>query len=138
MGSTSIGISYHWTSPVLPHFLGTAVNNNYTTPFTITTDEGSWIGAMLAVGALMAALPSGYIAERFGRKRCIIGFFTPIAIFTSLVCFAENSYMLYLARIFSGMATAQIYVVAPMYIAEISEVTLSQTHYVPPCHNLIE
>lgn len=97
---------------------------NYTTPFLITKEEGSWIGAMLAIGALISAVPSGYLAECFGRKKCIIGFFIPIAIFTILVCVARNAYTLYIARIFSGIATAGIFVVSPMYIAEIAEVSL--------------
>lgn len=96
---------------------------NYTTPFSVTKEEGSWIGAMLAIGALISAVPSGYLAESFGRKKCIIGFFIPIAIFTILVCVARDAYTLYIARIFSGIATAGIFVVSPMYIAEIAEVS---------------
>ncbi|XP_018329739.1 facilitated trehalose transporter Tret1-2 homolog [Agrilus planipennis] len=119
IGGISLGISLAWTSPVLPQ-----LEQPNSSPIKITIEESSWIGATLAFGALVTAIPAGYLADCFGRKTCVLLLVIPVIIFTILVTLATNVYYIYVARIFSGMATGGVSVVAPMYIGEISDIQL--------------
>ncbi|KAF5269611.1 hypothetical protein FQR65_LT05950 [Abscondita terminalis] len=120
LGSITFGAYLSWTSPVLPQLQ----NQNSTMPFTLTVEEGSWVGSMLAVGILCSSIPSGYLADRFGLKRCIIALIVPNAIFTLIVYFSKDVYSLCIGRFISGTAAGGALVIAPMYIADISEVSL--------------
>ncbi|KAK5640890.1 hypothetical protein RI129_009437 [Pyrocoelia pectoralis] len=99
-------------------------NENSTSPIHLTTSEGSWVGSMVAIGVLIAALPSGYLADRYGVKKVTIGLVLPVMLFTAIVTFARDVYVLCLGRLLSGIATGGISVVGPMYISEISDVSL--------------
>ncbi|KAK4874427.1 hypothetical protein RN001_013787 [Aquatica leii] len=120
LGPISFGASLSWTSPVLPQLQ----NQNSTLPFTLSIAEGSWVGSMLAVGVLCTAIPSGYLADRIGLKRCIIGLALPNVIFTIIVFFSEDVYSLCIARFISGIAGGGVSVLSPIYIADISDVSL--------------
>lgn len=75
---------------------------------------------MLALGALVAALPAGYVAERIGRKNAILGFIIPYLIQWLLIVFAQNAGMMYVGRFFAGISTGAMCVLCPMYISEIA------------------
>ncbi|KAF5269623.1 hypothetical protein FQR65_LT05962 [Abscondita terminalis] len=120
LGPITLGSSLSWTAPVLPQLL----NANSTTSFHLTNAEGSWVGSMVAVGVLMSALISGYLADRFGVKKITLVLIVPVWLFTVLVLLADNVYVLCLARLFSGIATGGISVVGPMYISEISDISV--------------
>ncbi|KAB0793556.1 hypothetical protein PPYR_13176 [Photinus pyralis] len=136
LGPVSLGASLSWTSPVLPQLLEPDPTSNSTNssglfenspPFTLTIEEGSWIGSMLAIGVLITAIPSGYLATRFGLKKSTIALVIPNLLFTIIVLFANNVYALCIARLLSGVATGGISVVGPMYISEIADVSLRGT-----------
>ncbi|KAK5640895.1 hypothetical protein RI129_009442 [Pyrocoelia pectoralis] len=144
LGPISLGASLSWTSPVLPQLLEQDSSTNFTynstnastnshifdnssATFKLTIDEGSWIGSMLAIGVLAAAIPSGYLAGRFGLKKSTIALVIPNLLFTIIVLFANNAYVLCVARFLSGVATGGISVVGPMYLSEIADVSLRGT-----------
>ncbi|KAJ9581443.1 hypothetical protein L9F63_023375, partial [Diploptera punctata] len=114
-GAMAAGTVLAWTSPILPELQST----NSTLP--VTPDEGSWIGALVAVGAIAGALPAGYLAERFGRKLVIISLSAPFLLSWLIILFASSVGLLYLARLVAGLATGASCVVIPMYIGEIAE-----------------
>ncbi|KAB0793557.1 hypothetical protein PPYR_04882 [Photinus pyralis] len=129
LGPLSLGSSLSWTSPVLPQLLEQNSTNltYHRANFTLSIDEGSWIGSMLAIGVLISAIPSGYLAGRYGLKKSTIALVIPNLLFTMLVLFASDVYTLCVGRLLSGMATGGISVVGPMYISEIAEVSLRGT-----------
>ncbi|KAF5269634.1 hypothetical protein FQR65_LT05973 [Abscondita terminalis] len=120
LGPITFGASCGWSSPVLPQLQ----NQNSTSPFKLTVEEGSWVGSMLAIGVLCSAIPSGYLADRFGPKRCIIAFALPNVIFTVIVFFSKDVYSLCIARFISGIAGGGVSVISPMYTADIADVSV--------------
>lgn len=46
----------------------------------ITSYEGSWIAALLNLGAMLGAIPTGLIAERFGRKKTLLSLAIPMLV----------------------------------------------------------
>ncbi|XP_069690031.1 facilitated trehalose transporter Tret1-like isoform X2 [Periplaneta americana] len=114
----AVGTVLAWTSPVLPELQAA----NSTLP--VTLEEGSWIGSLLAVGAIAGSLPAGYLADRFGRKIVICATSAPFLISWALVVGASSVAMLYVARLLAGLATGVVSVVAPVYTSEVAETSV--------------
>lgn len=130
MGGVSLGASIVWTSPVLPQLIESDdlnITTQHKTSLQLTLEEGSWVGSTMAIGALAAAVPSGYLADIFGVKKLIIAVTIPAILFSVFAILATDVYTLCFARFLSGIATGGNSVLAPMYISEISDVTLRGT-----------
>jgi len=87
----------------------------------VTPEEGSWIGSLVAVGAIAGALPAGYFADRFGRKPVVLALSVPFLLSWIMITVANAVGILYVARLIAGFATGAFTVVAPMFIGEIAE-----------------
>lgn len=81
--SISYGASCGWPSPSLP-FLKSKDSHLSSGP--ISTEEASWIGAMLCVGGLCGNLFFGWLTNICGRKRplCLLAFPNIVNIISSL------------------------------------------------------
>ncbi|KAG8226600.1 hypothetical protein J437_LFUL007292 [Ladona fulva] len=109
------GCSLAWTSPAL---LILQAKDSW---LPVSTEEGSLVGSILALGAIAGALPAGSIAEKFGRKPVLLSLSVPFILSFLLIAFANSVGMLYAARFIAGVATGASCVLAPMYISEIAE-----------------
>lgn len=131
IAAISAGTALGWTSPVLSQLVP-AVDNTTTAPvasnstdgFTLTSEEGSWVGSFLAIGAFLGALPAGVLADKIGRKYTTMSLALPYLLSWGLIVFANGAEMLYAGRFLIGIATGASCVVAPMYISEFAEVSI--------------
>uniref|UniRef100_A0A146LDU6 Facilitated trehalose transporter Tret1 n=1 Tax=Lygus hesperus TaxID=30085 RepID=A0A146LDU6_LYGHE len=112
-----------WSAPALPML----ENTNSTLPFHTTPDESSWIGALLAIGALIGAFPAGSLADMLGRKMSILVLSAPLLLSWGVIFFAGSAMMLYAARLIAGIGLGAICTIVPMYIAEIAEDSIRGT-----------
>lgn len=131
MAATSAGTALGWTSPVLSQLVPVVDNttnaatvSNSTDGFTLTSEEGSWVGSFLAIGAFLGALPAGVLAEKIGRKYTTMSLGVPYLLSWALIIFANGAEMLYAGRFLIGIATGASCVVAPMFISEFAEVSI--------------
>lgn len=131
MAATSAGTALGWTSPVLSQLVPVVDNTtnaatalNSTDGFTLTSEEGSWVGSFLAIGAFLGALPAGVLAEKIGRKYTTMSLGVPYLLSWALIIFANGAEMLYAGRFLIGIATGASCVVAPMFISEFAEVSI--------------
>ncbi|MEN8158324.1 MAG: sugar porter family MFS transporter [Bacteroidota bacterium] len=90
------------------------------TYFDWTELQLGWGVASLLVGAVLGSISSGYLSDRFGRKRTLIF----VSLFFALSCFgvatAESSLMFIIARIVGGLSVGAASVISPMYVAEVA------------------
>ncbi|XP_011693005.1 PREDICTED: facilitated trehalose transporter Tret1-like [Wasmannia auropunctata] len=111
----SVGTALAWTSPVLPQLY------EETSWLVITKEEGSWVGSLLALGAILGAVPSGPMADKLGRKRTLLLLAAPFLVAWVIIVFASKLWLIYLARFVIGAAVGAACVVVPTYISEIAE-----------------
>ncbi|KAG5860909.1 hypothetical protein JTB14_025061, partial [Gonioctena quinquepunctata] len=128
IGAFCAGTVLSWTSPALTHILLPPGNQtNFSTPlpnspgFTITENEGAFVGSILTIGALFSAIPSGYLADKFGRKIVLLGLALAFLINWLILSFSSNLTMVLIGRFFAGIGLGGVCVVAPMYVGEIAE-----------------
>ncbi|XP_049880705.1 facilitated trehalose transporter Tret1-like [Pectinophora gossypiella] len=141
IGAVIGGTILAWTSPALPHLQpmvngtnvtivngtinGTLINSlNQTADFLLDTKDSGLVSSILAIGAAIAALPVGMLAQRAGRRVTILLLSIPFMINWLLTIFANGAGMLIAARFFAGLGTGGICVAAPMYIGEIAETSI--------------
>ncbi|XP_066260141.1 facilitated trehalose transporter Tret1-like [Euwallacea similis] len=118
--ATSGDISATWTSPIYPKLYS---NDTSINPLgrPITPDEDSWLGSLLNIGAVMGALPMGFLAGKIGRKFTLLIIAVPHIIAYLLFAFANNINEFYIGRVINGFSEGAGYAILPMYIAEITE-----------------
>nr|CAD7461123.1 unnamed protein product [Timema tahoe] len=110
-----------WSSPALPYLQD---HLNHTVDH-LTETEASWVGSLLPVGALLGALPSGYLANKVGRKTTLLGLAGPYLVGWALLAVGNKHVPLILAaRLTAGLALGAGSVIAPIYNEEIAEVSI--------------
>ncbi|XP_037943860.1 facilitated trehalose transporter Tret1-2 homolog isoform X2 [Teleopsis dalmanni] len=130
LGAVAAGTALAWTSPVLPQISidPTAENitniNATTTSLLLTVDQQTWVSSLLAIGAFLGALPTGYIADAIGRRYTAMVMDIPFILAWIAIIFAKSAGLLYFGRFMIGVSTGSFCVVAPMYISEIAEISI--------------
>ncbi|XP_021742463.1 LOW QUALITY PROTEIN: sugar transporter ERD6-like 5 [Chenopodium quinoa] len=87
---------------------------------TLNGEQYSVFGSILTIGAMMGAVVSGRIADRFGRRGamafsellCLVGSLT--------IVFAKVAWLLDAARLLIGVGIGILSYVVPVYVAEIT------------------
>lgn len=122
LSAAAAGTGLSWTSPVKDQLeiKNLTISTNFTnsTHFTIpavdsvisapnatiqaSVSEFTWIASLLAIGAIVGAVPSGILADKIGRKKAAILITIPYIISWLMTVFAKNIPMLYAARFLIG------------------------------------
>lgn len=113
--AVSDGMTYGWSSPMIPYF------KSNETHIQVTDHDTEWMETIVLFGAF-SGLPFTIIGVNYlGRKKCMI--ISPLigCICWILLLVTNNLGLLFTARFFSGMAGDMCFVAAPMYIAEIAD-----------------
>ncbi|KAJ8715768.1 hypothetical protein PYW07_010250 [Mythimna separata] len=92
--------------------------------FLLETTDSSLVSSILAIGAALAALPVGMLANKIGRRPTVLILAIPFMLNWLITIFANGAPMLIAARFFAGIATGGACVAAPMYIGEIAETSI--------------
>ncbi|CAH1397235.1 unnamed protein product [Nezara viridula] len=108
------GIAMNWPSPL------TAWYSSKDSEVPMTEHEVSWMVAIPAIGAGVVAIPSGMLADMFGRKTVLLGLGISSALSSVLIMMTRSKWALYVAQVLGGIVLGGVPCVAPIYTAEIS------------------
>lgn len=81
--------------------------------FGLTNPQFGWLIALIAVPAVLLAIPSGLVVDRFGPKRVLIAAALAAALADGLYLVADRIWMLQVARLIEGAAVVHIYTAGP-------------------------
>ncbi|GIY14318.1 facilitated trehalose transporter Tret1 [Caerostris darwini] len=85
-----------------------------------TDDEVTWIGSLMAIGALVGGTAGGYFTNVLGRKGALILDTVPFVLGWMSVAYANSTGLIYLGRVLTGFCCGIVSVATPMYLVEIS------------------
>ncbi|XP_046992903.1 facilitated trehalose transporter Tret1-2 homolog [Schistocerca americana] len=114
-GALSAGTCMGYTSPALP------LLQRETNPFPVSESAGSWVSALLNVGAALGALPAGCLAARVGPRSLIAALLLPFIASWMIIAHSDSVWELYVGRLVAGLAVGATSVAAPLYVTEVSE-----------------
>uniref|UniRef100_U5ESS0 Facilitated trehalose transporter Tret1 n=1 Tax=Corethrella appendiculata TaxID=1370023 RepID=U5ESS0_9DIPT len=119
LASVALGTTLGWTSPMGSKF----AKPGDLSPLDRkpTDEEDSWIGSLLALGALIAPFAAGPLADRFGRKLTLLGSTVFFALSWILLLTTTTVAQILVARLFQGFGVGFVMTVQTMYIGEIAE-----------------
>ncbi|XP_043496106.1 facilitated trehalose transporter Tret1-like isoform X1 [Polistes fuscatus] len=120
LSMVAVGTVYGWTTTSLSKLM----SKESDAPMRITEDESSWIVSLTVIGSMIGPFLGAYLADRYGRKRCLLfssGFY--IAGWT-IVFFAKSVSALYVARVILGIGVGVSYTTNPMYVSEVADVNI--------------
>lgn len=119
--AVGVGTALAWSSPVLPKLFA---EDSW---LLITPEQGSWVGSLLALGAMVGAIPAGTMADKIGRKRSILSLSVPFLLSWAMITLANSVWMLYAARFIVGMGVGASCVLVPTYVSEIADTSTRGT-----------
>lgn len=91
------GINMAYSSILIPQLLESK-------EIEIDTNKASWIASIVTISVPIGSLACGFLMDRFGRKKLAIFMSLPFTVAWMFIVFAQNIYMIYIARVISGIS----------------------------------
>jgi len=88
--------------------------------FTLSTATQEFVVSVVLIGCVLGAAGAGWLADRFGRKRTLLGAGIVFGFGALGSAFAPNVETLVVARLVVGLAIGISSVVSPLYISEVA------------------
>ncbi|HYH56824.1 MAG TPA: sugar porter family MFS transporter, partial [Anseongella sp.] len=79
-----------------------------------------WVGSSLYLGCMAGALGTGWLTDRFGRKKLLVTSALIFVLSSVMMALAGSENALVLWRIIAGLAVGSASMLSPLYIAEVS------------------
>ncbi|XP_063710060.1 facilitated trehalose transporter Tret1-like [Culicoides brevitarsis] len=119
LSAAAVGTCLGWTAPVNPK-LNDASLKDSPLDAVPTVDEASWIGSLVALGAVIGPLIGGPMANVVGRKWTLLFSSLLFAVPYATLIFAKTVLVICIARFIQGLGVGFVMCVVPMYMGEIS------------------
>ncbi|XP_077691746.1 solute carrier family 2, facilitated glucose transporter member 8 isoform X3 [Eretmochelys imbricata] len=115
LGPLSFGFVLGYSSPAIP-----ALKKISDPKLRLDTNEASWFGSVVTLGAAAGGILGGCMVDKLGRKLSLMLCSIPYVSGFTIIISAQNVWMLYIGRILTGLASGITSLVVPVYISEIS------------------
>lgn len=115
LGPLSFGFVLGYSSPAIPDL--TRIQD---LRLQLSTEEASWFGSVVTIGAAFGGLLGGWIVEKIGRKLSLMFCAIPFIFGFTIIIAAQNHWMLYVGRVLTGLASGVTSLVVPLYISEMA------------------
>ncbi|XP_018333084.1 facilitated trehalose transporter Tret1-like [Agrilus planipennis] len=125
MSAFTSGTHLVWLVPVMP--ILKAEKTPQENPFkkAITPNQEAWIWASFSLGAIIGPPLAAFTVDKIGRKntlmRCVA---VPYFVSFLILGFSELVFLYYIGRLLGGFALGNFFVTLPMYLGEISQLSL--------------
>lgn len=116
-GAFAAGTLLGWTSPAETGIVKDATAYD----FDVSSTQYSWVSSFMTLGAACVCIPIGFLINFIGRKWTMLLLVAPFVVGWALLIWAQNVFMMYIARFILGIAGGAFCVTAPMYTGEIAQ-----------------
>ncbi|XP_016321314.1 solute carrier family 2, facilitated glucose transporter member 8-like isoform X1 [Sinocyclocheilus anshuiensis] len=113
LGPLSFGFVLGYSSPAIPE-----LRKIQDPRLQLSTEEASWFGSVVTIGAALGGLLGGWAVERIGRKLSLMFCAVPFICGFTVIIAAQSHWMLYVGRVLTGLASGVTSLVVPLYISE--------------------
>ncbi|XP_072932215.1 facilitated trehalose transporter Tret1-like [Epargyreus clarus] len=117
----TVGYTVGWTAPVIPKLQDP---DQSPLPGSITENQMSFVGTILYLGGVPGPYLTGYLANRKGRKPCLLLGGVVTAVGYIVLATAINLLMMYIGRALVGFGVAIITVMTLVYLGEIASTNI--------------
>ncbi|XP_027201191.2 facilitated trehalose transporter Tret1-like [Dermatophagoides pteronyssinus] len=121
--SLSFGMTMGWTSianeELDSNFNITNPNDHWKTPVIPNEMEKQLIASIWTIGSVFGGFTSGYLIDKFGRKKVLIALGIPFTLAWLMIGLAQSSLMIIIGRIINGFGVGISMATIPRYLAEI-------------------
>ncbi|KAJ7189121.1 MFS monosaccharide transporter [Mycena filopes] len=111
------GLSFGYDQGVIANVL---VMDDFLRRWPVTPLQKGALTAVLELGALIGALASGVLADRYSRRHSIFAACVIFNIGALFQCLASNLTHLFIGRAVGGVGVGALSMLSPLYISEIS------------------
>lgn len=109
------GISNGWIAPNILRF-----QEEDSAIGVINSAEAALVVSILCIGGLIGTVVFGLLIDWWGRKWTLILTAIPQIMANFLLAFGEDVYYVYTARLLLGLAGGGLFILVPVFVAEIS------------------
>ncbi|XP_020278057.1 facilitated trehalose transporter Tret1-like isoform X2 [Pseudomyrmex gracilis] len=117
LGTINTGMAFGFSAIALPQLQ----EPDSIIPIVQGSTEESWIASMSSIGTPIGCLMSGYMMDRFGRKRSLIITEIPALLGWLLITFATDIRMIYAGRFFVGLGSGMVGAPSRVYTSEVTQ-----------------
>ena len=117
----TVGTVYGWSTTTLGR-IKSGTNDHM--PLKLRHYEYSWIISLTVLGSVIGSLVCANLADRIGRKYCLLISSSMVTVGWYIVYFAKSLPLLYFARVIHGIAIGMARTINPMYVSEIADVSI--------------
>ncbi|KAJ7093865.1 MFS monosaccharide transporter [Mycena belliarum] len=111
------GLSFGYDQGVIANVL---VMQEFVRRWPLTPLQKGALTAVLELGALLGALSSGILADKYSRRHSIFAACVVFNIGALFQCFAQSLAHLFIGRAVGGIGVGALSMLSPLYISEIS------------------
>ena len=111
-GGFPVGLALAFTSSALPQLRDS--------PLHVSDQQGSLVGSMLPLGAMLSGPLAGRAMQVLGRRSALVLVSLPATVGWMLLTYAGTLTALLLGRMLTGVAVGWTTVVVPTYVAEVT------------------
>lgn len=111
MGSMIIGFSSAYTAPAL-------VTMSNSTDIEVTEEQGSWIGSLMPLAALVGGVAGGSLVDYIGRRRTMLFIAPPFFLGWILIATASVVHQVFAGRVICGLCVGVGSLAFPVYLGE--------------------
>ncbi|XP_066594690.1 facilitated trehalose transporter Tret1-like isoform X3 [Prorops nasuta] len=120
LSMVAVGTVYGWTTTSLSRLM----EGGEDIPVKVTEDQSSWIVSLTVIGSMIGPFLGAWMADRFGRKRCLLYSSAFYIVGWTSVLFASTVEALYVSRLILGVGVGVSYTTNPMYVSEVADIGL--------------
>lgn len=85
----------------------------------LSNETLSWVTSIINIGGLIGSVIYGKLADHIGRRKTLILIAIPLIVSWIMVVIGETAIELLISRFLNGFGGGGVFVVLPMYIAEV-------------------